>query len=456
MGLKDNRVYGLVDPMTGSELKVVKVKVGEAPSFPSDIECITHLDKMMMNCKWELGEKALLPWARTKSFLKYTTTIIDKMQEAETYKLEFDDSDVLQECPSPCDSGSQGCCNFKLDLNDIILNPARTYRFEITSENLFGRVVMQKGNSKIIHITPSQKIKPLSPEIKSIRSPNQYDGSSLMVEVQPINYTQSAGEPVYQHKAEFRVQGTPDWQSTGSDSTDLVLELSKLLPFHFYEIRVRRRPAFGGFWSEPSEISLHQTLPVEPTLALAPKYTILSKSNSKSKIKFFWPPYYQRNAANTTISLRIDGNDCNLGEFCLLIPVFTFTSKSEILIHLIDPSEHLPFLDESINRRLYNDVIEIEQTEKIVELDTFKCLEATFIIVNAKGHLESPVLRINLERVNALAPSIEVTTGEIGDLTIGFENEEFGLGNKWNDASIYVCFRLVQIFIGQLILTNQH
>ena len=40
--------------MTGSELKVVKVKVGEAPSFPSDIECITHLDQMMMNCKWEL------------------------------------------------------------------------------------------------------------------------------------------------------------------------------------------------------------------------------------------------------------------------------------------------------------------------------------------------------------------------------------------------------------------
>ena len=144
-------------------------------------------------------------------------------------------------------------------------------------------------------------------------------------------------------------------------------------------------------------------------MALAPKYTILSKSNSKSKIKFFWPPYYQRNAANTTISLRIDGNDCNL--------------------------------DESINRRLYNDVIEIEQTEKIVELDTFKCLEATFTIVNEKGHLESPVLTINLERVNALAPSIEVTTGEIGDLTIGFENAEFGLGNKWNDASIYVCFR---------------
>ena len=38
MGLKDNRVYGLVDPMTGSELKVVTVKVGEEPSFPSDIE----------------------------------------------------------------------------------------------------------------------------------------------------------------------------------------------------------------------------------------------------------------------------------------------------------------------------------------------------------------------------------------------------------------------------------
>lgn len=332
MGLKDNRVYGLVDPMTGAELKVVTVKVGEAPSFPSDIECITHLDQMTMNCKWELGEKALLPWARTKSYLKYTTTIIDKMQEAETYKLEFSDSDVLLPCPSPCDSGSQGCCNFKLELNDIILNPARTYRFEITSENLFGRMVMQKGNSKIIHVTPSQKIQPLSPEIKSIRSPNQYDGSSLMVEVQPINYTQSVGEPVYQHKAEFRVQGTLDWQSTGSDSTDLVLELSKLLPFHVYEIRVCRRPAFGGFWSEPSEISLYQTLPVEPTLALAPKYTILSKSNSKSKIKFFWPPYYQRNAANTTISLRIDGNDCNL--------------------------------DESINRRLFNDVIGIEQTEK--------------------------------------------------------------------------------------------
>ena len=66
------------------------------------------------------------------------------------------------------------------------------------------------------------------------------------------------------------------------------------------------------------------------------------------------------------------------------------------------------------------------------------------------------MLRVNLERVNALAPSIEVTTGEIGDLTIGFENEEFGLGNKWNDASIYVCFRLVQIFIDQFILTNQN
>ena len=101
----------------------------------------------------------------------------------------------------------------------------------------------------------------------------------------------------------------------------------------------------------------------------------------------------------------------------------------------------LLFLDESINRRLFNDVIQIEKTEEIVELDTFKCLEATFTIVNEKGHLESPVLRINLERVNALAPSIKVTTGQIGDLTIGFENEEFGLGNKWNDASIYVCFR---------------
>ena len=53
------------------------------------------------------------------------------------------------------------------------------------------------------------------------------------------------------------------------------------------------------------------------------------------------------------------------------------------------------------------------------------------------------MLTINLEQVNALAPSIDITTGEIGDLTIDFENEEIGLGNKWNDASIYVCFRFV-------------
>ena len=51
----------------------------------------------------------------------------------------------------------KGCCNFDLPIEDVDNNQTFriTYRLEIASENLFGRRLMQKHNSKFIHVTPS-------------------------------------------------------------------------------------------------------------------------------------------------------------------------------------------------------------------------------------------------------------------------------------------------------------
>ena len=81
--------------------------------------------------------------------------------------------------------------------------------------------------------------------------------------------------------------------------------MTNLLPFHEYEIRVRRTAVMGKIWSEASNVIIKRTQPEAPTIQLVPKYTIINpksiKYDEQANIKFFWSKYYQRNAANTTI-----------------------------------------------------------------------------------------------------------------------------------------------------------
>ena len=94
------------------------------------------------------------------------------------------------------------------------------------------------------------------------------------------------------------------WQSTAKVVGDDI-PMTNLLPFHEYEIRVRRTAVMGKIWSEPSEVTTKRTEPEAPTIQLVSKYTILDakdiKEAEQANIKFFWTKYYQRNAANTTI-----------------------------------------------------------------------------------------------------------------------------------------------------------
>ena len=66
---------------------------------------------------------------------------------------------------------------------------------------------MEKMNSRIMHMTPSELIKPLPPIIKEITSPSQYDGKRLTVFIEHTNYTLSIQEPTYEQKAEYRLKG---------------------------------------------------------------------------------------------------------------------------------------------------------------------------------------------------------------------------------------------------------
>ena len=208
VNLKDNRIYGLQSPVTGQVVKSFQVKVGEGPSFPSDIECVTHLDLMRMTCEWELGENALLPWARTTSSLRYNKRVLDELDPNEEHILEFGDNDQVDPCPNPCSGiGSRGCCEFDLKLADIDRSRPVTYRIEVISTNLFGSAKMEKMNSKIMHVTPSELIKPLPPVIKEIQSPNEYDGKRLTVFIEHTNHTLSIQEPTYEQKAEYRLKG---------------------------------------------------------------------------------------------------------------------------------------------------------------------------------------------------------------------------------------------------------
>ena len=81
--------------------------------------------------------------------------------------------------------------------------------------------------------------------------------------------------------------------------------MTNLLPFHEYEIRVKRTAVMGKIWSEASNVIIKRTQPEAPTIQLVPKYTIINpksiKYDEQANIKFFWSKYYQRNAANTTI-----------------------------------------------------------------------------------------------------------------------------------------------------------
>jgi len=69
------------------------------------------------------------------------------------------------------------------------------------------RTKMEKMNSKIMHVTPSELIKPLPPVIKEIQSPNEYDGKRLTVFIEHTNHTLSIQEPTYEQKAEYRLKG---------------------------------------------------------------------------------------------------------------------------------------------------------------------------------------------------------------------------------------------------------
>ena len=393
--------------MTGKVIKSYIVKVGNPPSFPSEIKCVTLIDTLKMECTWEIDEKQLLPWARTSSFLYYQRAELDKVNEEQ---VEFTAEDKLSPCPSgPCPSRSHGCCAFDLLPSDIDREKPITYRMEVISRNLFGERRMQRGNSKIIHVTPSLLIKPLSPVVANVTSPNLYDGSKLLVQIQDANITQSWLEPVYSYRAEYRIKGSKYWQKTGL-STGNQLTLSKLLPFKTYEISVSRMPVFSGFWSEPSEIITASTQPIEPTALLQPKFTILGKSASKTSVNFFWPTYHQRNAPGTAIRLRVFGKECE-----------DFDGYSR--------------------QRLYDDKLNATDTDVTIDLPDFPCLEASFSVVNQKGEKKSEPLVIDLRNDDLTVPKIVSKFDRYGRIELDFENRDhaldFGLDRE---MTILLCF----------------
>lgn len=408
MGLKDNRIYGLLSPMTGKVVKSYVVKVGNPPSFPSEIKCITLIDTLKMECDWEIDEKQLLPWARTSSSLNYQRAELDHVNEQQ---VEFTEMDRLSPCPSgPCPSRSRGCCTFDLTTEDIDRERPITYRMEVLSTNLFGERRMQRGNSKIIHVTPSLLIKPLSPVIANVTSPNLYDGSKLLVQIAAANFTQSWLEPVYSYRAEYRIQGSTYWQTTAL-TTGNELTLSKLLPFKTYEIRVSRMPVFSGFWSEPSEIVVANTQPIEPTAFLQPKFTVLSSTNDMTTINFFWSTYHQRNAPGTAIRLLVVGKDCEA------------------------------FDGYSNEQRLFDDKVNVTDTDITIDLPHLPCLEASFSVINEKGEKKSSPLLIDLRNGDLTVPTINTKFDMNGRVEMDFTNRDealkFGLDRE---MTILLCF----------------
>ena len=394
--------------MTGNVVNSYVVKVGNPPSFPSEIKCITLIDTLKMECDWEIDEKQLLPWARTSSSLNYQRAELDKVDEQQ---VAFTEADELFPCPSgPCPSRSRGCCTFDLTTKDIDRERPITYRMEVISKNLFGERRMQRGNSKIIHVTPSLLIKPLSPVIANVTSPNLYDGSKLRVQIAEANFTQSWLEPVYSYRAEYRIQGSQYWQTTAL-TTGNELTLSKLLPFKTYEIRVSRMPVFSGFWSEPSDVVIAHTQPIEPTALLQPKFTVLDASNGKTtKVNFFWSTYHQRNAPETAIRLSVVGKDCD-------------------------------DIDGYSKQRLFDDRINATETDITIDLPDFPCLEASFSVVNEKGEKKSSPLMIDLRNGDLTVPTITTKFDQLGRIEMDFENRDhalnFGLDRE---MTILLCF----------------
>ena len=114
LGMHDNRQYAAVEAETGKVIRVYSVKVGRKPSYPTDINCISFVEKMIMRCKWDVGLQSFLPWAKSTTSLFYRKFVISAANDEELQKLAFDKHDELRECDSYCTQGNIGCCDLKV------------------------------------------------------------------------------------------------------------------------------------------------------------------------------------------------------------------------------------------------------------------------------------------------------------------------------------------------------
>jgi len=116
LGMYDNRQYAAVQATTGKIFHIFSLKVGRKPSYPTDIECTSLIERMTMRCNWKIGLQSFLPWAKSTTSLKYRRVNFEYMMYSDeaVQKFSFDENDVLRTCDKDCTEGNVGCCEFKV------------------------------------------------------------------------------------------------------------------------------------------------------------------------------------------------------------------------------------------------------------------------------------------------------------------------------------------------------
>lgn len=130
LGMHDNRQYAAIESRTAAIVHVYSVKVGNKPSYPTDIKCQSLIESMVMRCKWDVGLQSFLPWARSNTSLFYRKFIISNADDEEFQKLAFNENDRLTECDSYCTEGNIGCCELTVRLY-IMLSFSAEKRFGV-------------------------------------------------------------------------------------------------------------------------------------------------------------------------------------------------------------------------------------------------------------------------------------------------------------------------------------